>query len=328
MQRPPGVRCLSAARPPTTGTRRVSRAYPALIAILLSTALLTACGPRLSGADERAFDASKAEMEATLSPAQKIELEKALRVLVLKAMSDKAEHPEQYRRQSFNAISLKLVDGQSYSGIVELAEDHLKAANQKDQARTRAKIAELEQDKAQTAAVIRQLEAFQPGPIEISQDDFMGEDIPFLDLAFRNRGDAEIVGEYAYSVAISSKSSGELLDSLQTGGSFADDYAVAPGAEYRVSEPMPSEARAHSKSRWPQLRFPLKDAAQLDLVIEVQTLKFSTRKGTIERPKRSLATIDAELREQYEELKALGTVRGTLDELELSDESTAPEQTL
>lgn len=306
----------------------MSRAYPALIAILLSTALLTACGPRLSGADERAFDASKAEMEATLNPAQKIALEKALRVVVLKAMSDKAEHPEQYRRQSFNAISLKLVDGQSYAGIVELAEDHLKAANQKDQARARAKIAGLEQDRAQTAALIRQLDAFQPGPVEISLDDFMGEDIPFLDLVFRNRGDADVVGEYAYSVAISSQTSGELLDSQQIGGTFSDDYAVAPGAEHRVSEPMPSEARAHSKARWRQVRFPLKDAAQLDLVIKVETLKFSTRKGTVERPKRSLTAIDAELRELHDELKALGAVRGSLDELELSDESTAPEQAL
>lgn len=306
----------------------MSRAYPALIAILLSTALLTACGPRLSGADERAFDASKAEMEATLNPAQKIALEKALRVVVLKAMSDKAEHPEQYRRQSFNAISLKLVDGQSYAGIVELAEDHLKAANQKDRARARAKIAELELDRAQTAALIRQLDAFQPGPVEISLDDFMGEDIPFLDLVFRNRGDADVVGEYAYSVAISSQTSGELLDSQQIGGTFSDDYAVAPGAEHRVSEPMPSEARAHSKARWQQVRFPLKDAAQLDLVIKVETLKFSTRKGTVERPKRSLAAIDAELRELHDELKALGAVRGSLDELELSDESTAPEQAL
>lgn len=306
----------------------MSRTYPALIAILLSTALLTACGPRLSGADERAFDASKAEMEATLNPAQKIALEKALRVVVLKAMSDKAEHPEQYRRQSFNAISLKLVDGQSYAGIVELAEDHLKAANQKDQARTLAKIAELEQDRAQTAALIRQLDAFQPRPVEISLDDFMGEDIPFLDLVFRNRGDTDVVGEYAYSVAISSQTSGELLDSQQIGGTFSDDYAVAPGAEHRVSEPMPSEARAHSKARWQQVRFPLKDAAQLDLVIKVETLKFSTRKGTVERPKRSLAAIDAELREQRDELEALGTVRGSLDELELSDESTAPEQAL
>lgn len=306
----------------------MSRTYPALIAILLSTALLTACGPRLSGADERAFDASKAEMEATLNPAQKIALEKALRVVVLKAMSDKAEHPEQYRRQSFNAISLKLVDGQSYAGIVELAEDHLKAANQKDQARTLAKIAELEQDRAQTAALIRQLDAFQPRPVEISLDDFMGEDIPFLDLVFRNRGDTDVVGEYAYSVAISSQTSGELLDSQQIGGTFSDDYAVAPGAEHRVSEPMPSEARAHSKARWQQVRFPLKDAAQLDLVIKVETLKFNTRKGTVELPKRSLAAIDAELREQRDELKALGTVRGSLDELELSDESTAPEQAL
>lgn len=306
----------------------MSRTYPALIAILLSTALLTACAPRLSGADERAFDASKAEMEATLNPAQKIALEKALRVVVLKAMSDKAEHPEQYRRQSFNAISLKLVDGQSYAGIVELAEDHLKAANQKDQARTLAKIAELEQDRAQTAALIRQLDAFQPRPVEISLDDFMGEDIPFLDLVFRNRGDTDVVGEYAYSVAISSQTSGELLDSQQIGGTFSDDYAVAPGAEHRVSEPMPSEARAHSKARWQQVRFPLKDAAQLDLVIKVETLKFSTRKGTVERPKRSLAAIDAELREQRDELEALGTVRGSLDELELSDESTAPEQAL
>ncbi|WP_157499842.1 hypothetical protein [Lysobacter sp. Root983] len=306
----------------------MSRTYPALIAILLSTALLTACGPRLSGADERAFDASRAEMEATLNPTQKIVLEKALRVVVLKAMSDKAEHPEQYRRQSFNAISLKLVDGQSYAGIVELAEDHLKAANQKDQARTLAKIAELEQDRAQTAALIRQLDAFQPSPVEISMDDFMGEDIPFLDLVFRNRGDTDVVGEYAYSVAISSQTSGELLDSQQIGGTFSDDYAVAPGAEHRVSEPMPSEARAHSKARWQQVRFPLKDAAQLDLVIKVETLKFSTRKGTVERPKRSLAAIDAELRELHDELKALGTVRGSLDELELSDESTAPEQAL
>lgn len=309
----------------------MSPARPApvtLLAALLCTALLTACGPRLSGANEQAFDASKTEMEATLTPAQKIDLEKALRVVVLKAMSDKMEQPERYRQQSFNAISLKLVDGQSYDDIVEIAEDYLKAANRKDQARVRDKIAELARDRAQTAAIDRQLAAFQPVGIDIVMDDFMGEDIPFLEIAFRNTGKAGIVGEHLYSVDITAKSTGELLSSNQIGGTFSDDYVVAPGQDYRTSDPMPGEARRHSQPLWKQAQFPLKDAAALDLVVNVRMLKFSTPQGSIERPKQSLAAIDAQIAEARDELKALSEVRGSLDELELSDESTAPEQAL
>ena len=299
-----------------------------LCAALLCAALLTACGPRLSGANEQAFDASKAELEKTLTPAQKIELEKALRVVVLKAMSDKMAQPERYRQQSFNAISLKLVDGQSYDGIVGIAEDYLKAANRKDQAHVREQIAELAQERAQTLAIDQQLAAFQPAAIEIVMDDFMGEDIPFLEIAFRNTGKAGIVGEHLYSLDITAKSTGELLSSTRIGGTFSDDYVLAPGQDYRTSQPMPGEARRHSQPRWAQAKYPLKDAAALDLVVSVRTLKFTTRQGAIERPKQSLAAIDAQIASARDELKALSEVRGSLDELELSEESTAPEQTL
>ncbi|UKJ08528.1 hypothetical protein [Solitalea lacus] len=72
------------------------------------------------------FQSFERKSRKKLDDDEKTNLEKAMRVIALDAMRLKWEQPEKYERKSFNDISLKMIDGLSYSSVVDLAEDILK----------------------------------------------------------------------------------------------------------------------------------------------------------------------------------------------------------
>lgn len=285
------------------------------------TLLLFSCGPTISGKDEQAFKTSKAKMEEKLDKAERESLEKALRVILLKAMKEKWSFPEKYEGKSFDKISMEMIDGKSYSSIISYAEDLLKADRDEKIANKTAEIDSLEKDKLQTSKITKQLDAFKLTKIFISEDQFFSDDLrsPYLDLVFTNTSTENLIGEYMFNIEVYSKKTGEKIAAQGSGGTFNEDFSIKPKETYDYHQPLFNDAVQHS-NLWKTAKYPITDFSPFDLVIKAYATKITTKKdGTITRPKADAAYFDAEIKKLNEEIKELKEQKATLDELELTD---------
>jgi len=283
--------------------------------------LFTACGPTISGKDEQAFKTSKAKMEEKLDKEEKENLEKALRIIVVKAMKEKWNSPKKYGGKSFDKISMEMIDGKSYSAIISYAEDFLKADRDEKIANKTAEIDSLEKDKLKAVKITQQIDAFKLTKISISEDVFFSDDPkqPFLDLTFTNTSKEDIIGEYMLNIEVYSKKTGEKIAAQGQGGTWNDDFALKPNESYDYHQPLFNEAVQHS-NLWKTAKYPITDFSPYDLVIKAYATKITTKKGgTIERPRADAAYFNAEIKKLNEEIKAFKETKATLDELELTD---------
>ncbi|MET0572549.1 MAG: hypothetical protein ABWZ79_14085 [Pedobacter agri] len=294
--------------------------YSTLI-IACSILLISACGPKISGKDEQSFKTSRAKMEEKLDANEKENLEKAFRLIAVKAMKEKWNSPEKYKGKSFDKISMEMIDGKSYSAIISFAEDFLAADRDEKIIKKTAEIDSLEKDKLKVTKVNKQIDAFKLTKISISEDHFFSDDpkSPYLDLVFTNTSTEALIGEYMFNIEIYSKKTGEKIAAQGSGGTFNDDYAIKPNETYDYHQPLFSEAVAHS-NLWKTAKYPITDFAPYDLVIKAYASKITTKKdGVIIRPKADAAYFDAEIKKLNEEIKVLKETKASLDELELTD---------
>lgn len=281
--------------------------------------LLSACGPTLSGKDEQAFKTSKAKMEEKLDKTEKEKLEKALRIIVVKAMKDKWNAPDKYEGKSFDKISMEMIDGKNYSAIISYAEDFLKADRDEKIAQKTTEIDSLQKDKQKVVDIIKKIDAFKLTKTFITEDEFFDEKKPYLDLVFTNTSKDDLIGEYMFSIEVFSKKTGEKIAAQGSGGIFNDDYAIKPNETYDYHQPLFSDAVQHSYL-WKTAKYPITDFSPHDLVIKAYPIKITTKKdGIIERPKADAAYFDGEIKKLNDEIKALKETKASLDELELTD---------
>lgn len=294
--------------------------YSTLI-LFLCILLLSACGPKISGKDEQSFKTSRAKIEEKLDKAEKENLEKALRLIAVKAMKEKWNSPEKYEGKSFDKISMEMIDGKSYSAIISYAEDFLAADRDEKIIKKTAEIDSLEKDKLKVAKITKQMDAFKLTKIFISEDQFFSDDpkSPYLDLVFTNTSAEDLIGEYMFNIEIYSKKTGEKIAAQGSGGTFNDGYAVKPNETYDYHQPLLSEAAQHS-NLWKTAKYPITNFAPFDLVIKAYASKITTKKdGVIVRPKVDAAYFNAEIKKLNEEIKELKDTKATLDELKLTD---------
>lgn len=286
--------------------------------LILSVILFASCGDTISSKDEVSFKASKAKMEEKLDKADKEKLEIALRVVVLKAMKEKFNNPDDatYKGKSFDQISMAMIDGKTFSGIVDYAEDFLQEDRDKTIENTNKEIDSLTIQKAKLAEQNKVLDNFKLTKVSISQQEWFGEMTPFLDLTFVNKMSTEILG-YNLQINIYSKATGKIIASQEQGTSFKVDQALKPNAEDVWSQPLLFEAKDHSKL-WATAKYPITDFSKFDLKIEAFPETIETKKEKLVRTK-GLENIDKEIKELQLKLKGLRETKGTLDELELTN---------
>jgi hypothetical protein len=278
-----------------------------MLSVLTGLFMLSSCKPTISGKDEASFKASKMKVEEGLSPAEKTDLEKALRVVVLKAMKEKFNNPAENKGKSFD---------ESFSGIVSYAEDFLKKDNEEKKQQIKTEIDSLSKQKIEFQKKVSEIDRFKLKEIEITQDEFFDEMVPFLGYTFINTSDKDIIGDYMFHIDIFSKSTGKLITSQEQGGGFKDGFAIKPNETEDFNDPLLEDAKKHSETLWKTAKYPIKDFAPFDLVIKVYPIKITTKAGTIERPKDPL--FDRQIADLNKQLKELDGVKGTLDELELT----------
>ncbi|HEX8576417.1 MAG TPA: DUF6694 family lipoprotein [Flavobacterium sp.] len=288
--------------------------------LLIATLFLLACGPEISGKDEKSFKASKAKMEEKLDKEEKETLEKALRVIVLKAMKEKWDHPEENKGKSFDEMTMAIIDGKTFSGIVNYAEDFLKADKEEGIKNANAEIDSLNKEKLKVKAIIKKLDAFKLTKVFISEDQFFSAKQPYLDMVFTNTSAENLLGEYMFDITIYSKKTGEVIASQEQGGTWNDDYVLKPNENFDYHQPLLSEAIAHS-NLWKTAKYPITDFSPFDLVVKAYATTITTKKdGTISKPRADIAYYDAKIKKLKEEIKELKDRKATLDELELTNE--------
>ncbi|TKC01768.1 DUF6694 family lipoprotein [Pedobacter cryotolerans] len=290
-----------------------------LLILFVITILFSACGPTISGTGEQSFKTSKAKMEEKLDKTEKEDLEKALRVIMLKAMKEKWNSPEKNEGKTFDKMVMEMIDGKTYSAIISYAEDFLKADRDEKIKNAETEIDSLQKEKIKTEAIIKKIAAFKLTKISISEDESFDEKQPYLDLVFTNTSAYNLTGEYMFNIEIFSKKTGQRIAAQGQGGTWNDDYVLKPNETFEDHQPLLSEAVAHT-NLWKTAEYPIIDFSPYDLVIKAYATKITTKKeGTIERPKANAAYFDTEIKKLNEEIAALKEQKGTLNELELTN---------
>jgi hypothetical protein len=187
-----------------------------MLVVLFITTIIS-CQERINSNSEKDFKLSRVKMEKELNKEQKVNLEKAFRVLVLKAMALKWEEPEKYKGKSFNEISLKMIDRLTYSSIVDLAEDFLQESNKKDIEKRLIEIKNLEKQKREILSIQKKLNLFKIGYLEINEVDWFGTMTPELEIDYTYLGKNNLKGTVEITLELRRKLTKEAI-ALQTWG--------------------------------------------------------------------------------------------------------------
>ena len=291
--------------------------------LMLVAIFFASCGPKISGKDEQSFKASKAKMEEKLDKAAKEKLEKALRVIMVKAMKGKFNMPDDamYKGKSFDEISMAMVDGKTFSGVVSYAEDFLKEDRDKSIEDNNKEIDSLTIEKAKFIKQNEKLNGLKLTDLSITREESFGKMSLYLNFTFVNHMDAEIL-RYMIGMDIVSKKDGKLINSILSGNNTGfddkikdDEKGVMPGEEISMKEYM-GNIDANTDF-FKNAKYPITDFSKLDFIVNVFPALIITRQEKMVRTK-GFESIDKKIKYLKTDLKQLKETKGTLDELELT----------
>lgn len=257
--------------------------------------LLISCQDKFDGKSEANFLKSRTKIEQHLKLEEKINLEKAMRVVALEAMRLKFNQEQQYKDQSFNQISLSLVDGLSYNGIIDLAEQLLQKQNKLQIATLTQAIDSLTDLKNNMVSISNQLNLFTLQDQTIDSKEFFGKNVPRLVLTYQYKGDKPINGPITVQYDLYQKSNNKLINSIiSTFGSESSTWS--PDDE--ISETiMMSDTKESIPKLWNAPQYPIENVNlatyDLQLVMHVQQLTIDGK--LIALPKGDIPSINAEL---------------------------------
>ena len=291
----------------------------AIVFCAFIVAALTGCGEKFNAKSEKEFEVSKAKIVKNLNAAEKNNLEKALRVIALESMRLKWNEPDKYKGKSFDKISLEMIDGLSYSSVVNLAEDLLQAHNKKEIAKVSGEIDTLEIQKKELVVNKQKLDIFKVTSLTITEDDFFGEKVPELDIEYAYTGKQALTGGVAIKVEVREISTKKVIAS-QIWGDGEEVGTLNPG-DSKNGNVMLREAKENNQAKWKNVKYPVENArlSDFDLELELLASSITVNGKTIALPKYSAADVDAEIKKKKAELKELQETKGTLDELELTN---------
>jgi hypothetical protein len=282
-------------------------------------AVLTGCGEKFKAKSEKEFELSKTKIVKNLNEKEKVNLEKALRVIALESMQLKWDAPEKYKVKTFNAISLEMIDGLSYSSVVNLAEDLLQAHNKKKIEKVSAEIDTLEIQKKELIANRSKLNIFKVSKLTLSEDDFFNEKVPKLDIEYTYTGKQALIGSVDITIELVDISTKKIISS-QIWSDGDKSNTLNPG-DTMNGNMLLNQARENNPAKWKNVKYPISNVKLVDFDLELRLFAsgITSNGKTIALPKYSVEDIDLEIKNKKAELKELQATKGTLDELELTD---------
>ncbi|CAA0186321.1 conserved exported hypothetical protein [Tenacibaculum maritimum] len=289
-----------------------------LLLLFVFFPFMASCQDKLDGKDEQSFKTSREVVEKKLNKDEKINLEKAMRVIALEAMRLKWEEPQKYDGKSFNRISLQMVDGLSYSSVIDLAEDILKDRNKKEVDEISKTIYSLTKQKSELLDIQYKLSLFEIDYVTINNENWFGEMLPKLSFGYKYIGKEDLKGSVAILINVLIKSTQEavVLQSLEKG----NNESVMKQGDMIEAQVILSEVKENNSDFWAKQKYPIENPnlADYDLELRVSVLSLTLSGKKIEMPEKSIQEIEAEIKNNQQKLEELKTAKGTLDELELT----------
>lgn len=295
------------------------RQLKCIIVLLTASFISGACQEKFNGKNEESFNNSKEKIEKDLNQNEKINLEKALRVVALEAMRLKWEEPEKYKNASFNKISLEMIDGLSFSSVVSLAEDILKNRNQKEIEKLTKEIDSLSLQKNEIAKSKKALNLFKISAVRINKTDFFDEMVPELEIDYQYIGKNKLTGPKVIHFELLKKSNKEVIKSETI--TYGDNESVLENKEVITENLILGQTKESSPKLWSAQNYPIEnpDLSHYDLTLNVTVLGLTLNGKKVELPKTSIEQIDSEIKNRQINLEELKSAKGTLDELELTN---------
>ena len=294
--------------------------YLIYIFTLFSLLLLSGCAEKFSGKSEEAYNASKLVIESKLDAAEKIKLEKALRVIVLHALQVKWDEAKKYKGKSFDDITLDVVDNKTYDDVIDFSEDYLEKTNKRKIDKLTSEITKLENEKKAATKTIEMLALIKTTDIRIIQEESFGEKMPYLKVTLKNTSNFDLVDAYKIDVDAVSISQNIPLTvdwSGQVGG-----HTIEKGGEIieKNSLSFLMELSKKLTSKLKSASYPITNLVPLDLEVSAKATVITTSDGKhYEYPDKELAEFDRELESLNKERAMIKSLKGELSEFVLTD---------
>jgi hypothetical protein len=283
--------------------------------VLFILLMMASCQEKLDGND---FDSSRKKVEDELDERERVNLEKALRVVALEAMRLKWDLREEYKGKSLDDISLSMVDGQTYTSVVDLAEDILKATNKREIEKATREIARLDSLKGKSVNIEKRLDLFKVSSVKINRVDFFDRMVPELEVEYKYIGASPLQGPMTFQFELLQRLTGEVIKSQII--TIGDETSLIGAQESFDEHLILSETQETNPRLWNASRYPMENPnlSDFNLELKVTVVSLVLDGYKVERPKLTAEEIESLIDVKEERIKELKTVRGTLDELELT----------
>jgi hypothetical protein len=295
--------------------------YFSLILLIVFFTMLYGCGEKLNGQSEKDYELSRKKVESKLSKDEKVKLEKALRVIAGECLRLKFVEPEKYKNQPYKDVALKMVDGCTYASVVTKAEDILQAYNEREGAKLEHEIDSLEKKKAADLNITKRMSSlFKVESMNITKVNFFNDSLPSLHVSYTYTGNHPLKGEVGVSYQIYKKGIPDPVVGITS--VYGDSNSILQPGE-ALEENLLLKALAEKEpQKWNAIKYPLHNPnlQSLGLRLDVHPVSFVLNGTHYAIPKTDDATLTADIKEKKAELNDIKKSKGTLNELELSDD--------
>ncbi|MBB2150574.1 hypothetical protein [Pedobacter gandavensis] len=236
-----------------------------LLLILIAFPVLGFSQDSFKGGSKEKFEESKQKISAGLDAAEKEKLEVALRVLALAAIYDK-DHQPALKKQSFDELVWKRLNGKTLAETYELANQYIKADHQRKIEKLEKEMSVLEVKKRKSDALKAKLSVLKAKPLRV--DSINGQFVIFC--AFTNESDQVL---NTYETVIGYGSTEDLNDGWSCIKAPVDSAVFAP-KETKVLSCSFSFASVKENSnviKWKEIKYPLTDFSAYKLAMDCYT---------------------------------------------------------
>ncbi len=278
---------------------------------------LSGCGDTFSGSSEEAFKISKDLIIRKLNESEKNDLEKAMRVLAMRAMQEKWQDRKKSNKKSINQILLETMDNKNYSDVIQIAEGYLKNENETEVEQLKDEIAQLQKEKIEASKLIDKLKIIKISDIMVIHAEG-SKDSPKLQITLTNTGNTDLVGKTHFKVEVNSITQKKQVTSYNGKGTIvsSDDYYI-----HRHSLAYLMDLSRELTAKLKKASYPITDLSGLDLDVKVTVIKITTTDGQeYKHPRKGLDFHESSINELKKKLKFKESLEGKLSELSITDE--------
>jgi hypothetical protein len=295
--------------------------YISFILLIVLFTTLYGCGEKLNGHSEKDYELSRKKVESKLSKDEKVKLEKALRVIAGECLRLNLDEPENYKNQPYKNVVLKMVDGCTYASVVTKAEDILKGYNEREAAKLEHEIDSLEKKKAADVNITKRMSSlFKVESMNITRVNFFNDSIPSLHISYTYTGNHPLQGEVGVSYEIYEK--GATAPVVGIISIYGDSNSTLQPGEAIEENLLLKELAKKDPQKWNAVKYPLHNLnlQSLGLRLDVHPVSFVLNGTHYAIPKTDDAALTADIKGKKAEVNDIKKSKGTLNELELSDD--------